>query len=188
MTLASALLADDQPLVLPKVGDHQLRILSPDTLELILVSTKEPDPAPVTTWDFARKIPAASEFQVAVAGKPVPVKAVGFKRRVLYAPLRERDLRIGNYLYLVLSQSIRDGQSVEVKSKHWSAGMQFNAACDPLRLGSAIHVSQTGYIPGENKEAMIGYYLGSLGELKVAGKAISGSWTRRQASRCSRAS
>jgi glycosyl hydrolase family 9/cellulase-like Ig domain-containing protein len=169
MTLAVALLADDQPLVLPKVGDHQFRILSPDTLELILVTTKEPDPAPATTWDFARKMPAASEFQVAVAGKTSPVKAVGFRRRVLYAPLRERDLRIGNYLYLVLSQSIRDGQSVEVKSRHWSAGMQFNAACDPLRFGPAIHVSQTGYIPGENKEAMIGYYLGSLGELKVAG-------------------
>ncbi|HKQ38174.1 MAG TPA: glycoside hydrolase family 9 protein [Verrucomicrobiae bacterium] len=169
LTLAAAgLLTDDQPLELPRVGDHQLRIISPDTLELTLITTKEPDPAPITTWNFAAKIPAASEFQVSVGGKQVPVKSVGFKRRVLYAPLRERDLRIGNYLYLVLGERMRDGQAVDVKSKHWSAAMDFKAACDPLRFGPAIHVNQAGYIPSESKKAMVGYYLGSLRELKVA--------------------
>ena len=35
LTLAAAgVLADDQPLELPGVGDHQLRIIAPDTLEL----------------------------------------------------------------------------------------------------------------------------------------------------------
>jgi hypothetical protein len=169
ITLAAALLADDQPLTLPKPGDHQLRILSPDTLELTLATTKEPDPAPVTIWNFAAKVPPASDFQVLVGGKAVPVKSVGFKRRVLYAPLAKRDLRIGNHLYLALGERIRDNQNIEVKSKHWSASTQFKAACDPLRFGPAIHVNQAGYIPGESKKAMIGYYLGSLGELKVAG-------------------
>ena len=169
VTLAAALLADNQPLALPEPGDHQLRILSPDTLELTLVTTKEPDPAKVTTWNFAPKVPPASDFQVLVAGKAMPVKAVGFKRRVLYAPLVKRDLRIGNYLYLTLDERIRDNESVEVNSKHWPAGTQFKVSCDPLRFGPAIHVNQTGYIPAESKKAMIGYYLGSLGELKVGG-------------------
>src|SRR5688572_15992038 len=84
--VAAALLSDDQPLELPRVGDHQLRIVAPDTLELTLITTKEPDPASVTVWDFAPKVPEPSEFQVIAAGKSVPVKSVGFKRRVLYAP------------------------------------------------------------------------------------------------------
>ena len=167
--LGAALLADNQPLELPKPGDHQLRILSADTLELTMVTTKEPDPAKVTTWNFAPQVPPASDFQVTVGGKPVPVKSVGFKRRVLYAPLVERDLRIGNHLYLVLGEGIRDRENVDVKSKHWSASTQFKAVCDPLRFGPAIHVNQTGYIPAESKQAMIGYYLGNLGELKAKG-------------------
>src|SRR5215468_9616455 len=36
----------------PQVGDHSLRILSPNTLELFLVNTKQPNPARVETWDW----------------------------------------------------------------------------------------------------------------------------------------
>lgn len=169
LTLATALLADEQPLTLPKLGDHQLRILSPNTLELTLVTTKEPDPAQPQQWNFATKLPAAAEFQVSVGGKAATVKSVGFKRRALYAPLQRRDLRIGNYLYLTLNEQIRDNQPVEVKSKHWSASSQFKTACDPLRLSPVIHVNQAGYIPEMSKQAMVGYYLGSLGELKHTG-------------------
>ena len=166
---AAALLSDDQPLELPRAGDHQLRIVAPDTLELTLITTKEPDPASVTVWDFAPKVPERSEFQVLAGGKTVSVKSIGFKRRVLYAPLRERDLRIANYLYLVLGERIRDGQTVAVKSKHWPPGVQFKETSDPLRFGPSIHVNQAGYIPAESKRAMVGYYLGSLGELKGGG-------------------
>lgn len=155
---------------MPAVGDHQLRILSPDTLELTLITTKEPDPAPVTVWDFAGKLPPASDFQVLSSGKPVAVKSVGFKRRVLYAPLKERDLRIGNYLYLALNGTVRDGEVMEVKSKHLPPGASLKVTCDPLRLSPVIHVNQTGYLPDLSKRAMIGYYLGSLGELKYQGE------------------
>lgn len=169
--LAGALLAEaDQPLRLPVVGDHRLQILSPDTLELTLVTTKEPDPAPVTVWDFAGKLPKPAEFQVRVDGKAVEVKSVGFKRRVLYAPIRERDLRIGNYLYLTPAQPVRDNQTVDVKSRHFPAGTEFRAACDPLRLSPVIHINQVGYVPELPKRAMVGYYLGGLGELKCPGE------------------
>jgi hypothetical protein len=46
-------LSDDQPLRLPPVGSYQLRILAPTLLELTLVTTKPPDPAPVGQWNFA---------------------------------------------------------------------------------------------------------------------------------------
>src|SRR5437899_13110865 len=36
----------------PRIGDHALRILSPNLLELFLVNTKQPDPAHVNTWDW----------------------------------------------------------------------------------------------------------------------------------------
>jgi hypothetical protein len=45
--VAAALLSDEQPLELPRAGDHQLRIVAPDTLELTLITSKEADPAPV---------------------------------------------------------------------------------------------------------------------------------------------
>src|SRR5690606_38570348 len=37
---------------LPEVGDHQLRVLSPTILELNRITTKQPDPAQPTDWNF----------------------------------------------------------------------------------------------------------------------------------------
>ncbi|HEU5434657.1 MAG TPA: glycoside hydrolase family 9 protein, partial [Thermomicrobiales bacterium] len=45
--------------------------------------------------------------------------------------------------------------------------MQFSATMNPLRFNPAIHVNQTGYVPALPKQAMVGYYLGSLGEMPV---------------------
>src|SRR5882724_6512390 len=36
----------------PATGDHALHILSPNLLELVLVNTKQPDPAHVNSWDW----------------------------------------------------------------------------------------------------------------------------------------
>src|ERR1041385_512131 len=109
------------PTALSEVGDYGLTILSPTVLEVSLVTTKAADPALVTEWNFVGSnftpaVPNASEFQVMVGGTTVGVTEVGFKRRPLYAPLRVRDLRIGNYLYLRLAAPIADGQSVTVRN------------------------------------------------------------------------
>jgi len=194
-------------LTLPAVGDSQLQILSPTVLELTLITTKAPDPARPTQWPFASgdktRLPDASEFVVQVqsgpgkAGPPTySVTAVGFKRRVAYAPLAKRDLRIGNCLYLQLAEPIPDGATVEVTNPSgalWHANTRFNAVADPLRYSPAIHVNQVGYTTAMNqtgsskvmkgnkaggppgpsaavpmsKKAMVGYYLGNLGELSV---------------------
>ena len=163
-------------LALPQVGAFQLLCLSPNILELTLVSTKQPDPAPVPEWNLVDSsgrpnLPKPGQFSVTVAGTNCPVIAVGFKRRVLYAPLKQRDLRIGNSLYLQLAAPIPEDQRVEIKNsdaKFLPAKLHLSTTNNPLRWSPAIHVNQTGYQPEAPKLGMVGYYLGSLGELEFS--------------------
>src|SRR4051794_30766612 len=43
---------DDTGLMLPRLGNQALHILSPTMLELKRINTKAPDPARVDSWDF----------------------------------------------------------------------------------------------------------------------------------------
>jgi len=168
-------ISDDEPLTLPQPGSYQLKVLSPTLLELTLITTKKPDPAGVDQWNFVandgkEQLPKPEEVVVSADGKTVPAQAVGFKRRVLYAPFKQRDLRIANYLYLRLAEAVPSGKSVEVKNpnkKLWPENLRFVAANDPLRWSPAIHINQVGYAGAQPKRAMIGYYLGSLGEMDL---------------------
>ena len=59
-------------LYLPRPGDTQLLCLTPELLELTLVTTKPPDPAPAAQWNFAGlngqlHLPATNEVVVTVA-------------------------------------------------------------------------------------------------------------------------
>ncbi|MDB6065738.1 MAG: hypothetical protein JWR26_1946 [Pedosphaera sp.] len=163
------------PLDLPRTGDSVLRCIAPQLLELTFITSKQPDPAPVREWDFVGvdgrlHLPAASNIVVTMDGTNDPVITIGFRRRVVYAPLKERDLRIGNYLYLKLATPIRENQSVEVKDREmklWTAKTKFAVKFDPQRWSPAIHVNQVGYLPDAPKTAMVGYFLGSLGELDL---------------------
>ncbi|MCX6955066.1 MAG: glycoside hydrolase family 9 protein, partial [Verrucomicrobia bacterium] len=162
-------------LTLPVVGDHALHVLAPTTLQLIRINTKPPGLAPVENWDLVDAdgvfhAPALALFAVTVDGVPATITGIGFKRRPFYAPLFVRDLRIENSLYLQLSTPIAEGQVVEVKNPGgllWPATETYLATTTPLRYGPAIHVNQEGYVPGLPKKAMVGSYLGSLGELNV---------------------
>ena len=103
----------------PATGDHALHILTPNLLELFLVNTKQPSPARVDSWDWVNDqqnfvAPNMSSVKVIVNGQTNVVAGIGFKRRPLYAPLLVWDLRIGNELYLRLSNHISDGASVQV--------------------------------------------------------------------------
>src|SRR6185436_8027345 len=85
----------ENPLLMPPVGWNELRIVSPTVLELTLITTKQPDPAPVEQWDFVHgegrlQPPKPGEFEVRADNKGMTVSKVGFKRRVLYAPLKQR--------------------------------------------------------------------------------------------------
>ena len=162
---------------LPKVGDHSLRILGPNVLELLFINTKAPDPARVGTWDWVNssyqfQAPSPTNFQVLVGGQPVPLQSVlGFKRRPLYAPLVQRDLRIQNAVYLRVTQAILDTQTVEVRNPAgnlWASDVKYFTTADPQRYSPVIHVNQEGYLPTLPKKAEVGYYLGSAGELSIS--------------------
>ena len=167
---------DDTALELPAVGDNLLHILSPSILELVSINTKQPDPGQVSSWNFVDSggkatEPAAGRFAVTVGGQAVAVKSVGFKRRVLYAPLGSYDLRIENCLYLEIASPVGDGQGVVVKDPDgtlWNPATQYTALCDPQRYSPAIHVNQEGYVPSFAKQAMVGYFMGDLGEMPIA--------------------
>ena len=164
---------------LPLPGENEFRILAPTLLELRLVTTKARTANP-DRWNFAGppgrpNLPSPSEFVVLVDGKAVPVAAVGFKRRPLYAPLAAYDLRIDNFLYLQLTTPILNHQTVQVmnpEARLWPPTMRFGGSADPLRFNPAIHVNQTGYVRAMPKRAMVGYYLGSLGEMTNAPRSF----------------
>ena len=159
--------------------ENRLHILSPTILELTRITTKQPDPQRVESWDFVAAdgtvlLPKPAQFSVVAEGQPIPVEAVGFKRRPLYAPLARRDLRIDSRLYLRLAQPLRDGDTVHVKNHDgtlWPARVIFTAVLDPRRESAAIHVNQEGYAPALPKKAMVGQYLGSLGEMEIPSAA-----------------
>jgi hypothetical protein len=163
-------------LTLPLVGDHTLRVLAPTTLEVVRLNSKPSIAAPVDSWNFVDAngvftAPALSQFAVTVDGVAATITAVGFKRRPFYAPLFVRDLRIENSLYLQLSAPVTDGQVVTVTNpgaQLWAAGETYSVTMTPLRYSPAIHVNQEGYVPGLPKKAMIGSYLGNLGELNLS--------------------
>ena len=162
---------DIQP---PAIGDHALHILTPTLLELFLVNTKQPSPARVDSWDWVNDqqnfvAPDMSSVRVIVNGQTNVAAGIGFKRRPLYAPLLVWDLRIGNELYLRLSNHIADGASVQVINNGtlWPTSMIFAAVADPLRYSPAIHVNQEGYLPAYSKKAAVGFYLGDMAEMAV---------------------
>src|SRR5579859_7650739 len=158
----------------PQPGDSALRILSPNLLELFLVNTKQPDPARVNGWDWVDdqqvfSAPDTSKLKVLVAGQPVAVTGIGFKRRPRYAPLLFWDLRIDNQLYLKLSGSVAFGATVQVVNDGslWPTNLTFRAVADPLRFNPTLHVNQEGYLPDYPKIAAVGYYLGDMGEMAI---------------------
>jgi len=154
--------------------DHELHILTPNLLELYRVNAKQRDPAHVDSWDWVNAegtfvAPDISSVKVLVNGQQNNLTGIGFKRRPIYAPLSGWDLRIGNQLYLQLANNIPEGASVQVINDGtvWPTSMQFAGVADPLRCSPAIHVNQEGYMPGYSKKAMVGYYLGNLGEMAL---------------------
>jgi len=178
VSAAELLIDDSNPLTLPLPGAHILRILTPTTLELTLITTKAPPPAPLEHWNFVAtngtaRLPSPGDFSVSSGAEKIPVARVGFKRRVLYAPLRQRDLRIANELYLVLTQPIPSNAIVEVRNpsgRLWASSTHFRAQSDPLRWSPVLHANQVGYAPDSSKKGFAGFYLGNLGELPLAGQ------------------
>jgi hypothetical protein len=106
---------------------------------------------------------------VTAMGLTVDVAAVGSRRRVAYAPLGHRDLRIATVWFIRvaaaidLSDASRTVEIRELGGGHAGAAV----SCDPDRTSPVIHVNQEGYVPSLPKKAMVGYYLGDMGEMLI---------------------
>src|SRR5206468_2460531 len=135
---AAAVDATYPGLEIPKPGDHALRILSPEWIELFLINTKPSGPAPVDRWDWVDDAgnfvpPDMASLKVVVNGQTNTVTGVGFKRRPLYGPQAAWGLRIANSLFLHLNTRIAEGQTVAVLNDGtlWPTNMPFTAAAEP---------------------------------------------------------
>lgn len=172
--------ADYLTLHTPKIGDTTLHVLSPTLLELHLINTLPQGASSPTNWNFVNNFnlsaPATGSFTVTANGQNISVTGVGFKRRAISAPIAAYDLRMDNVLYLQLASPIADNATVQVTNANhnlWSANTQFATTADPLRYSPAIHVNQEGYEPSLPKKAIIGYYLGNLGEMPITAATFS---------------
>lgn len=156
----------------PQPGCGGLRFLSPDLLEVVHVNTKAADANP-TTWNFAVDgnftAPEASSYSVVLDGQPVTAQIVGFKRRVLLARTGVRDVRIDNRILLKLPAAANPGATLALETTGWEPGgsSSYSATLDPVRRSPAIHTNHAGYITNLPKQAKIGYYLGTAGELEI---------------------
>ncbi len=171
---------DTKALALPVPGERTLRILSPTLLEVTVITEKEPSSA-------AKKIKnafgggdvapenALKTLEAFVDGQRVKIDATGWKRRAAYAPIARRDLRVATELYLRLAAPLTFGGAqklVEVRDPSGALGegadkTPLTAPLDARRISPAIHVNEEGYVPTFPKKAMIGYYLGDMGEMPI---------------------
>lgn len=172
--LAGPAEVDGLTLRLPDQGDHNLRVLSSTVLELVRINS-QPTGGSVDSWAFVSgsqfSPPPAGSLVVLVDGVGVSPASIGFRRRPLYAPLKVRDLRIENRLYLTLETPVPEGAVVTVTNPDgtlWPASMVFSTTASPARISQAIHVNQEGYTSDHPKQAMVGASLGNLGELPLA--------------------
>ncbi len=156
---------------LPQPGDYAATLLSPSLIQLTAISAPAENEAPIPLP--GELTPAA--FEVEVGGVPANVTALGFKRRVLYAPIKARDLRVATEVYLQLAAPVPDSDSsVKVTANApavWPHRQTVELTLDPGRYSPALHVNQEGYVPDLPKTALVGYYLGTLGEMPVPAEA-----------------
>lgn len=163
----------------PEIGEGGLRFLTPQVLEVVHINSKEPNLEPAS-WTFANEgvfsAPDSNTFTLAIDGEPVTATIMGFRRRVLLARSGIRDIRIDNRLFLKLLSPATAGAKARLEAKGWQnhatpTGLDelavYQATLDAGRRSPAIHTNHGGYISGLPKQAMVGCYLGTSGEMDI---------------------
>ncbi len=170
--------AEFYSLAVPAVGDYELKVLSTNMLELTAITYKpanivlgEAVPLNITNWTFigtngTGTLPAATAFTVFTNGVAIPVSGVQYKRRLVRAPETVRDFRIGNWLYLQLTNGIPTNCVVTV-SNHTGIWTGFNVSTTRswTNVSPAIHANHIGYIPGSMKRGTVSHWMGTGDEL-----------------------
>ena len=164
-------------LVIPSAGAHELRVVTPNLLEIYIVSERDGFGSRPSHCDWiddegepiSGAIPLPSDLEVRVNGTITAVLATGFKRQVRFAPIGRSRFILENFLYVQLASPAAEDTTVTVTSStdKWPAAFDFSTEVSSNRWSSAIHVNQVGYESGEKKTGHIGMWLGTLGELEV---------------------
>lgn len=141
-------------LALPSNGNISFQILTPTILELSFIQAKQPDPTDLP--------PLPVPDSITINNVLVKYSMYGLKRRAAYAPLNVRNLRVGSYEYLTIP-SLNSGDAISIQ---FGTNIIFQIY-DPRKPNPAIHVNQVGYMQFQPKKAMVGYYLGTAGELPI---------------------
>lgn len=164
---------------MPQPGDTGIRFLTPTLIELARINTKSSSGAP-DSWNFISSgsftAPASGSCEVRVNGSAVAYTISGFRRRVLYAPLAQRDLRVDNRLFITLTEAVPENAPLEISTTGWEnegSNAAYSTTLTSTRRSPAIHANQEGYATQGPKQAMVGYYLGSMGELPITARSFS---------------
>lgn len=156
----------------PLPGSGGLRFLTPDLLEVARINTKDATSDP-TSWNFASEgnfvPPDPASLSVTIDGNPVPATIRGFRRRVLLARTGVRDVRIDHRMVIQLAAPASPGSTAVLQTIGWEPNRtsNYSAQLDPSRRSPAIHTNHAGYVANLPKQAKIGYYMGTAGELDV---------------------
>ena len=115
--------------------------------------------------------PTHTDFSVVLDGQPIPVTGGGIRRRVKWAALRSDDSLTGTSVFLSLGRAVQPGETVTLihQGPSFLGGESWDARLDEGRVSPVLHVSQAGYLPGYPKQAFVGLYLGTAGELSLEG-------------------
>jgi sugar lactone lactonase YvrE len=164
---------------LPYAGEHIVNTLGPRTIELRRIATKPTSSGPLDSWaslvdSNGNSTLQNGDFTVQANGTTVSVASVGFRRRPLYGKaVGPRDLRVECCIYLQLSSDLYPSTTskppyvlLKISSSKFPEIFTTNGG-DDVRFNPAIHVNEEGYLPNLAKRAVVGYYLGNLGELTI---------------------
>ncbi len=158
-------------------GAECLRFITPQLLELARTSTKVRG-QDLTSWNFVQggvfSPPEPASYTVSLNGQAAVATFGGFRRRVAHAPLAKYDVNVDNRIYLQLATPANTGDTVTVTTDGWGSGIpdSWTTTLTSDRRNPAIHVNQVGYLTSGPKQAMVGYYLGSGGELDIPAAAF----------------
>lgn len=165
------------PVLLPEPGMQDLRVLTPDLLELRMVlapkpvSGRFPPPGPLENPDYSLRPVPPGGFEVAADGRRIRVRDVGLRRVPVYADYHSFDARIILQVFLLLDERLPNQAVVSVRGPDGLPGHaeELRVACLADRLSPAIHVSSHGFTLDSPKFAFVSYDLGTLGSLDLPG-------------------
>jgi len=95
------------------------------------------------------------------------IESVGLKRRTIYAPLKNNDLRLAENIFIHITDNLEKEKSytLKVSSELMGREIQLSTEFNPQnQLSDLLHVNTYGFTPLSKKKAYLGLMMGSAGE------------------------